>query len=84
MTHEEKGIISPIPTARATADGVDIVIHQAAQILEGIYPSERMLEINTQSTISLLEGALPARKQPTTQLRQNGENRLGFPARRRH
>jgi len=43
---------------RAAADGVDIVIHQAAQILEGIYSSERMLEINTQSTISLLEVAL--------------------------
>ena len=43
---------------RAAADGVDIVIHQAAQILEGIYPSERMLDINTRSTISLLEGAL--------------------------
>ncbi len=43
---------------RAAADGVDIVIHQAAQILEGIYSSERMLEINTQSTISMLEGAL--------------------------
>ena len=43
---------------RAAADGVDVVIHQAAQILEGIYPSERMLDINTRSTISLLEGAL--------------------------
>ncbi len=43
---------------RAAADGVDIVIHQAAQILEGFYPSERMLDINTRSTISLLEGAL--------------------------
>jgi len=83
VTHEEKGIISPIPTARA-ADGVDIVIHQAAQILAGVYPSERMLEINTQSTISLLEGALHARIQATIQLRQNGGNRLGFPARRRH
>ncbi len=43
---------------RAAVDGCDIVIHQAAQILEGIYPSERMLDINTRSTISLLEGAL--------------------------
>ncbi len=43
---------------RSAAEGVDIVIHQAAQILEGTYPSERMLDINTRSTISLLEGAL--------------------------
>ncbi len=50
--------IADAERVRAAADGVDIVIHQAAQILEGIYPSERMLEINTQSTISLLEGAL--------------------------
>ncbi len=50
--------IADADRVRAAADGVDIVIHQAAQILEGIYPSERMLEINTQSTISLLEGAL--------------------------
>ena len=50
--------IADADRVRAAADGVDIVIHQAAQILEGIYPSERMLEINTRSTISLLEGAL--------------------------
>lgn len=50
--------IADAERVRAAADGVDIVIHQAAQILEGNYPSERMLEINTQSTISLLEGAL--------------------------
>ena len=40
--------IADADRVRAAADGVDIVIHQAAQILEGIYPSERMLEINTQ------------------------------------
>ena len=50
--------IADAERVRAAADGVDIVIHQAAQMLEGIYPSERMLEINTRSTISLLEGAL--------------------------
>ena len=43
---------------KAVSLGVEIVIHQAAQILEGIYRSERMLAINTQSSISLLEGAL--------------------------
>ena len=53
--------IADVDRVRAAADGVDIVIHQAAQILEGIYSSERMLEINTQSTISLLEGALASR-----------------------
>lgn len=50
--------IADADRVRAAADGVNIVIHQAAQILEGIYPSERMLAINTQSTVSLLEGAL--------------------------
>ena len=50
--------IADADRVRAAVDGVDIVIHQAAQILEGIYSSERMLAINTQSTISLLEGAL--------------------------
>ena len=50
--------IADADKVRAAVDGVDIVIHQAAQILEGIYPSERMLDINTRSTISLLEGAL--------------------------
>lgn len=50
--------IADAERVRAAADGVDIVIHQAAQILEGIYPSERMLDINTRSTVALLEGAL--------------------------
>lgn len=54
--------IADAERVRAAAAGVDIVIHQAAQILEGIYPSERMLAINTQSTISLLEGALASSK----------------------
>ena len=53
--------IADAKRVRAAADGVDIIIHQAAQILEGIYPSERMLDINTRSTISLLEGALASR-----------------------
>ena len=50
--------IADAERVQAAADGVDIVIHQAAQILEGIYPSERMLDINTRSTVALLEGAL--------------------------
>ena len=50
--------IADAEPVRAAADGVDIVIHQAAQMLEGIYPSERMLDINTRSTVALLEGAL--------------------------
>ena len=50
--------IADADRVRAACAGVDIIIHQAAQILEGIYSSERMLDINTRSTISLLEGAL--------------------------
>ena len=50
--------IADADKVRAAVDGVDIVAHEAAQILEGIYSSERMLDINTRSTISLLEGAL--------------------------
>ena len=50
--------ITDVARVRRATDGVDIIIHQAAQILEGVYPSEHMLSINTQSTISLLEGAL--------------------------
>lgn len=53
--------IADADKVRAAVDGVDIVIHQAAQILEGIYSSERMLDINTRSTISLLEGALESK-----------------------
>ncbi len=50
--------IADAERVRAAVDGCDIVIHLAAQIREGIYSSERMLDINTRSTISLLEGAL--------------------------
>ena len=46
---------------RAAVDGVDIVIHQAAQIPQGADPSERMLDVNTRATLSLLEGALASR-----------------------
>lgn len=45
---------------RAAVAGVDIVIHQAAQIPQGQDPAERMLDVNTRATMSLLEGALAA------------------------
>ena len=43
---------------RAAVDGVEVIIHQAAQIPQGDSPSERMLDVNTRATMSLLEGAL--------------------------
>lgn len=43
---------------RAAADGMDVTIHLAAQIPQGDSPSERMLDVNTRATMSLLEGAL--------------------------
>ena len=43
---------------RAAADGMDVIIHLAAQIPQGDSPSERMLDVNTRATMSLLEGAL--------------------------
>lgn len=39
-------------------DGVDIVAHLAAQMLQGSLPSDRMFVINTLGTLNLLEGVL--------------------------
>ncbi len=50
--------IADADLVRAAVDGVDVVIHQAAQIPQGDSPSERMLDVNTRATMSLLEGAL--------------------------
>ena len=47
---------------RAAADGVDVIVHLAAQIPQGDSSSERMLNVNTRATMSLLEGALASRK----------------------
>ena len=47
---------------RAAVDGVDVVLHQAAQIPQGQSTSERMLDVNTRATMSLLEGALESRR----------------------
>ena len=47
---------------RAAADGVDVILHQGAQIPQGAdSPSERMLDVNARATLSLLEGALASR-----------------------
>ncbi len=43
---------------RAAADGMDLIVHLAAQIPQGADPAERMLDVNTRATMSLLEGAL--------------------------
>ncbi len=43
---------------RAAVDGVDVIVHLAAQIPQGTDLSERMLDVNTRATMSLLEGAL--------------------------
>ncbi len=43
---------------RAAAAGVDVILHQGAQIPQGADPAERMLDVNTRATMSLLEGAL--------------------------
>ena len=43
---------------RAAVKGVDVVVHLAAQIPQGQDPAERMLDVNTRATMSLLEGAL--------------------------
>ncbi len=43
---------------RSAVDGVDVIIHLAAQIPQGNSTSERMLDVNTRATMSLLEGAL--------------------------
>ena len=47
---------------RAAADGVDVILHLAAQIAQGDASTERMLDVNTRATLSLLEGALAARR----------------------
>ena len=47
---------------RAAADGVDVIVHLAAQIPQGGSPSERMLDVNTRAVMSLLEGALASRR----------------------
>jgi len=47
---------------RAAVDGVDVIIHQGAQIPQGSSSSERMLDVNTRATMSLLEGALASRR----------------------
>lgn len=43
---------------RSAVAGVDVVVHLAAQIPQGADLSERMLDVNTRATMSLLEGAL--------------------------
>ena len=53
--------IADAERVRAAADGVDIILHQAAQIPQGDSSSERMLDVNTRATMSLLEGALESR-----------------------
>ena len=47
---------------RAAVDGVDVIVHQAAQIPQGDSTAERMLDVNTRATLSLLEGALESRR----------------------
>ncbi len=56
-----EGDIADAHCARAAVDGVDIVIHQGAQIPQGADPAERMLDVNARATLSLLEGALESR-----------------------
>jgi len=43
---------------RSAVDGMDAVVHLAAQIPQGDSPAERMLDVNTRATMSLMEGAL--------------------------
>lgn len=50
--------IADADRVRAAVAGVDVVVHLAAQIPQGDSPSERMLDVNTRATMSLLEGAL--------------------------
>ncbi len=50
--------IADAQRVRAAVAGVDCVIHLAAQIPQGDSSSERMLDVNTRATMSLLEGAL--------------------------
>ncbi|MCY4020929.1 MAG: NAD(P)-dependent oxidoreductase [Chloroflexi bacterium] len=45
-------------SVRTAVDGIDVIIHQGAQIPQGKDPAERMLDVNTRATLSLLEGAL--------------------------
>lgn len=54
--------IADAERVRAAAAGVDIIMHQAAQIPQGDSSSERMLDVNTRATMSLLEGALASRR----------------------
>jgi len=54
--------IADAERVRAAADGVDVILHQAAQIPQGSSTSERMLDVNTRATMSLLEGALASRR----------------------
>ena len=53
--------IADAERVRAAVDGVDVIVHLGAQIPQGDSPTERMLDVNTCSTISLLEGALASR-----------------------
>lgn len=45
-------------SVRAAVAGVDVIIHLGAQIPQGSSSAERMLDVNTRATMSLLEGAL--------------------------
>ena len=50
--------IADAERVRSAAAGVDVILHQAAQIPQGSSSAERMLDVNTRATMSLLEGAL--------------------------
>ena len=45
---------------QSAVDGVDMVAHLAAQMLQGKHPVDRMFVVNTMGTLNLLEGALKA------------------------
>ncbi len=50
--------IADAESARAAVAGMDLIVHQAAQIPQGDATAERMFDVNARSAISLLEGAL--------------------------
>ena len=53
--------IADADLVRAAVDGVDVIVHLGAQIPQGNSSSERMFDVNTRATLSLLEGALASR-----------------------
>ena len=61
-----EGEVSDAEAVYRAVDGMDIIVHLAAQMKQGNSTAQRMVEINTMGTLNILEGALRSSVAPTS------------------